>query len=198
MAHGGHSGGARIHSHTHYHRSSWNGGFDSDNIGAILLMSTFLIVIIVAVIFKFLSSDNIGDKKPLEGNYKVVQYLHDDNIFSNQEELVQGLEYLKEKTNIQMIVMTTTEKLSDKKAVEQYYLLVEDEAHVLLIVPPEGSRHPFYYAIGDDADSVINDNAISYLVDQVENSRDGEYWKQQLYSFADKLLEQPKSGKKAT
>ena len=51
MAHGGHSGGARIHSHTHYHRSSWNGGFDSDNIGAILLMSTFLIVIIVAVIF---------------------------------------------------------------------------------------------------------------------------------------------------
>ena len=75
MAHGGHSGGARIHSHTHYHRSSWNGGFDSDNIGAILLMSTFLIVIIVAVIFKFLSSDNIGDKKPLEDNYKVVQYL---------------------------------------------------------------------------------------------------------------------------
>lgn len=97
-----------------------------------------------------------------------------------------------------MIVMTTTEKLSDKKAVEQYYLLVEDEAHVLLIVPPEGSRHPFYYAIGDDADSVINDNAISYLVDQVENSRNGEYWKQKLYSFADKLLEQSKSEKKAT
>lgn len=100
MAHGGHSGGARIHSHTHYHRSSWNGGFDSDNIGAILLMSTFLIVIIVAVIFKFLSSDNIGDKKPLEGNYKVVQYLHDDDVFSNQDELLQGLEYLKERTNV--------------------------------------------------------------------------------------------------
>ena len=108
------------------------------------------------------------------------------------------LEYLKEKTNIQMIVMTTTEKLSDKKAVEQYYLLVEDEAHVLLIVPPEGSRHPFYYAIGDDADFVINDNAISYLVDQVENSRNGEYWKQELYSFADKLLERYKKEKKAT
>ena len=173
MAHGGHSGGARIHSHTHYHRSSWNGGFDSDNIGAILLMSTFLIVIIVAVIFKFLSSDNIGDKKPLEGNYKVVQYLHDDNV--------------------QMIVMTSSEKWSDKKAVEEYYLLVEDEAHVLLIVPPEGSKYPFYYAIGDEADTVIDDKAIKYFIKQVEDSRDSNEWNRQLCGFADKLMESSKT-----
>lgn len=193
MVHGGHSGGARIHSHTHYHRSSWNGGFDSDNIGAILLMSTFLIVIIVAVIFKFLSSDNIGDKKPLEDNYKVVQYLHDDNVFSNQDELLQGLEYLKERTNVQMIVMTSSEKWSDKKAVEEYYLLVEDEAHVLLIVPPEGSKSPFYYAIGDEADTVINDKAIKYFIKQVEDSRDSNEWNKQLCEFADKLMESSKT-----
>lgn len=193
MAHGGHSGGARIHSHIHYHRSSWNGGFDSDNIGAILLMSTFLIVIIVAVIFKFLSSDNIGDKKPLEGNYKVVQYLHDDEVFSNQDELLQGLEYLKERTNVQMIVMTSSEKWSDKKAVEEYYLLVEDEAHVLLIVPPEGSKSPFYYAIGDEADTVIDDKAIRYFIKQVEDSRDSNEWNKQLCEFADKLMESSKT-----
>lgn len=193
MAHGGHSGGALIHSHTHYHRSSWNGGFDSDNIGAILLMSTFLIVIIVAVIFKFLSSDNIGDKKPLEGNYKVVQYLHDDDVFSNQDELLQGLEYLKERTNVQMIVMTSSEKWSDKKAVEEYYLLVKDEAHVLLIVPPEGSKSPFYYAIGDEADTVIDDKAIKYFIKQVEDSRDSNEWNKQLCEFADKLMESSKT-----
>ena len=193
MAHGGHSGGARIHSHPHYRRSSWYGGFDSDNIGAILLMSTFLIVIIVAVIFKFLSSDNIGDKKPLEGNYKVVQYLHDDDVFSNQDELLQGLEYLKEKTNVQMIVMTSSEKWSDKKAVEEYYLLVEDEAHVLLIVPPEGSKSPFYYAIGDEADTVIDDKAIKYFIKQVEDSRDSNEWNKQLCEFADKLMESSKT-----
>lgn len=193
MARSGHSGGARIHSHTHYHRSSWNGGFDSDNIGAILLMSTFLIVIIVAVIFKFLSSDNIGDKKPLEGNYKVVQYLHDDDVFSNQDELLQGLEYLKERTNVQMIVMTSSEKWSDKKAVEEYYLLVEDEAHVLLIVPPEGSKYPFYYAIGDEADTVIDDKAIKYFIKQVEDSRDSNEWNRQLCGFADKLMESSKT-----
>lgn len=202
MAHGGHTGGARSHSHVHHYGGGYGRGGGYDSLGVIMLELIFSIGLCIAaafLVFNITGADEIGGKKPLEGKYEIVQYLHDDsNTFSNQEELVQGLEYLKEKTNIQMIVMTTTEKLSDKKAVEQYYLLVEDEAHVLLIVPPEGSRHPFYYAIGDDADSVINDNAISYLVDQVENSRDGEYWKQELYSFADKLLEQPKSGKKAT
>ena len=195
MAHGGHTGGARSHSHVHHYGGGYGRGGGYDSLGVIMLELIFSIGLCIAaafLVFNITGADEIGGKKPLEGKYEIVQYLHDDsNTFSNQEELVQGLEYLKEKTNIQMIVMTTTEKLSDKKAVEQYYLLVEDEAHVLLIVPPEGSRHPFYYAIGDDADSVINDNAISYLVDQVENSRNGEYWKQELYSFADKLLEQP-------
>lgn len=188
MAHGGHSGGARIHSHTHYHSNSWNRGYDEDNIYAILLMSIFSLIIIVAALFNLLSGDNIGGKKPLEENYKVVQYLHDDYVFSNQDELLQGLEYLKERTNVQMIVMTSSEKWSDKKAVEEYYLLVEDEAHVLLIVPPEGSKSPFYYAIGDEADTVIDDKAIKYFIKQVEDSRDSNEWNKQLCEFADKLI----------
>lgn len=193
MAHGGHSGGARIHSHTHYHSCSWNGGYDEDNIYAILIMSIFPLIIIVAALFNLLSGDNIGGKKPLEGNYKVVQYLHDDYVFSNQDELLQGLEYLKERTNVQMIVMTSSEKWSDKKAVEEYYLLVEDEAHVLLIVPPEGSKSPFYYAIGDEADTVIDDKAIKYFIKQVEDSRDSNEWNKQLCEFADKLMESSKT-----
>ena len=193
MAHGGHSGGARIHSHTHYHSSSWNGGYDDDNIYAILLMSIFPLIIIVAALFNLLSSDNIGGKKPLEGNYKVVQYLRDDDVFSNQDESLQGLEYLKEKTNVQMIVMTSSEKWSDKKAVEEYYLLVEDEAHALLIVPPEGSKYPFYYAIGDEADTVIDDKAIKYFIKQVEDFRDSNEWNRQLCEFADKLMESSKT-----
>ena len=192
MAHGGHAGGARSHSHTHYHGSGRGGGYD--NIAVVMLELMFCVVIcVVASIFYWSKSgNNIGGKEPLDGNYEVVQYLHDDDVFSNQDELLQGLEYLKEKTNVQMIVMTVPEKWSDKRAVEEYYLLVEDEAHVLLIVPPKDSRYPFYYAIGDKADSVINNKAISYFVKQVEDSRDGKFWNEQLHDFTDKLLESKK------
>ncbi len=192
MAHGGHTGGARSHSHVHHYGGGYGRGGGYDSLGVIMLELIFSIGLCIAaafLVFNITGADEIGGKKPLEGKYEIVQYLHDDsNTFSNQEELVQGLEYLKEKTNIQMIVMTTTEKLSDKKAVEQYYLLVEDEAHVLLIVPPEGSRHPFYYAIGADANKVINSEALDYLIKNVRHSRDGEYWKQQLYDFTDELV----------
>ena len=130
---------------------------------------------------------DIGGKKPLEGEYETVQYLHDDDIFSNQEDLIQGLEYLREKTNVQLFIMTTDRKLSYGDAVREYHLTFEDEGHILLIVPQEGSIR-FRYAIGADANKVINSEALDYLIKNVRHSRDGEYWKQQLYDFTDELV----------
>lgn len=139
----------------------------------------------IATIFP---NSEIGGKSPLEGEYEVVQYLHDDNIFSNQEELIHGLEYLKEKTNIQMIIMTSDDKWSDGAAIREYYLTVEDEGHILLVVPPEGSKYQFRYAIGSKANQVIDSKAMKYLLSQVKHSRDGKYWEEKLCEFADKLI----------
>lgn len=130
---------------------------------------------------------NIGGKSPLEEEYEVVQYLHDDGILSNQEELIHGLEYLREKTNIQMVIITSSQKWSDGAAVREYYLTFEDEGHILLIVPPEGSTR-FHYAIGSEASTVIDSKAMSYFVNQVKHSRDGAYWEKQICNFADELV----------
>ena len=166
--------------------------YDVD-IALFIACCTLVCLFIYGILTTIFPNSDIGGKSPLEGEYEVVQYLHDDDVFSNQDELLQGLEYLKERTNVQMIVMTSSEKWSDKKAVEEYYLLVEDEAHVLLIVPPEGSKYPFYYAIGDEADTVIDDKAIKYFIKQVEDSRDSNEWNRQLCGFADKLMESSKT-----
>lgn len=54
-------------------------------------------------------------------------------------------------------------------------------------MPQEGSIR-FRYAIGADANKVINSEAMDYLIKNVRHSRDGEYWKQQLYDFTDELV----------
>lgn len=54
-------------------------------------------------------------------------------------------------------------------------------------MPQEGSIR-FRYAIGADANKVINSEALDYLIKNVRHSRDGEYWKQQLYDFTDELV----------
>lgn len=145
-------------------------------------------LLVYGIITTIFPNYDIGGKSPLEGKYEVVQYLHDDNIFSNQEELIQGLEYLREKTNIQMIIIASSDKWSDGAAVRKYYLTVEDEGHILLVVPPEGSTNQFRYAIGNKANQVIDSKAMQYLLSQVRNSRDGKYWKTKICEFADKLI----------
>lgn len=145
-------------------------------------------LLVYGIITTVFPNSDIGGKSPLEGEYEVVQYLHDDNIFSNQEELIQGLEYLREKTNIQMIIIASSDKWSDGAAVRKYYLTVEDEGHILLVVPPEGSTNQFRYAIGNKANQVIDNKAMQYLLNQVKHSRDGKYWQEKLCEFADKLI----------
>jgi len=190
MAHGGHTGGARPHSHVHHYGGGYGRGGGYDSLGVIMLELIFSIGLCIAaafLVFNITGADEIGGKKPLEGKYEIVQYLHDDDIFSNQEDLIQGLEYLREKTNVQLVIMTTDRKLSYGDAVREYHLTFEDEGHILLIVPQEGSIR-FRYAIGADANKVINSEAMDYLIKNVRHSRDGEYWKQQLYDFTDELV----------
>ena len=190
MAHGGHTGGARSHSHVHHYGGGYGRGGGYDSLGVIMLELIFSIGLCIAaafLVFNITGADEIGGKKPLEGKYEIVQYLHDDDIFSNQEYLIQGLEYLREKTNVQLVIMTTDRKFSYGDAVREYHLTFEDEGHILLIVPQEGSIR-FRYAIGADANKVINSEALDYLIKNVRHSRDGEYWKQQLYDFTDELV----------
>ena len=190
MAHGGHTGGARPHSHVHHYGGGYGRGGGYDSLGVIMLELIFSIGLCIAaafLVFNITGADEIGGEKPLEGKYEIVQYLHDDDIFSNQEDLIQGLEYLREKTNVQLVIMTTDRKLSYGDAVREYHLTFEDEGHILIIVPQEGSIR-FRYAIGADANKVINSEALDYLIKNVRHSRDGEYWKQQLYDFTDELV----------
>lgn len=190
MAHGGHTGGARSHSHVHHYGGGYGRGGGYDSLGVIMLELIFsigLCIVAAFLVFDITGADEIGGKKPLEGEYETVQYLYDDDIFSNQEDLIQGLEYLREKTNVQLVIMTTDRKLSYGDAVREYHLTFEDEGHILLIVPQEGSIR-FRYAIGADANKVINSEALDYLIKNVRHSRDGEYWKQQLYDFTDELV----------
>ena len=171
MAHGGHTGGARSHSHVHHYGGGYGRGGGYDSLGVIMLEFIFSVSLCIAaafLVFNITGADEIGGKKPLEGKYEIVQYLHDDDIFSNQEDLIQGLEYLKEKTNVQLVIMTTDRKLSYGDAVREYHLTFEDEGHILLIVPQEGSIR-FCYAIGADANKVINSEAMDYLIKNVRH-----------------------------
>lgn len=110
--------------------------------------------------------------------------------FSEVEELVAGLRYIHEKTNVQVVVMSSNESWSDSKAVEKYYELFDDEAHVLIICPTAWYSSTVYYAIGDLADTVIDDYAVDHLIDNVDKSRKGSKWKKHIISLTDSLLEQ--------
>ena len=97
--------------------------YDVD-IALFIACCTLVCLFIYGILTTIFPNSDIGGKSPLEGEYEVVQYLHDDNIFSNQEELIQGLEYLRKKTNIQVIIIASSDKWSDGAAVREYYLTV--------------------------------------------------------------------------
>ena len=126
-------------------------------------------LLLAALVYIRMTANNskyiIGGKEPLKGEFEVVQYIHDDGTFENVENLQEGLEYLKEKTNVQLVIETTSDEwMSNGDAVDEYY------------------------AIGDDADSVIGNKEIDYLIEEVKNSRNGMYWGEILHDFADELL----------
>lgn len=182
MAHGGH----HSHSHHHYHHYGSSSRSGSDDIPFGLVLGVLGVILFLAVVF----SPNINGKKPLEGTYETYEsYLIDpEGYFSNPEEIISGLKYLHENTNIQLVVMTSKDSWSDSKAVEKYDSMFSDEGHILLIVPTNWFSSTEYYAIGDLANSVIGDYELDYLLDSIDGSRKGTKWNDCLRSFSDKLL----------
>lgn len=182
MAHGGHCGG----SHAHYHHHSRGG--DSD-VPLPILIPLLIIILALAMWMASIKSD-IGGKKPLEGTYTTYPvYLIDNNEYlSDHELIINGLKYLHEKTNVQLVVKVASGSWSDKKVVDEYYKLFDDEAHMLIVVTSSWYEDYNYYAIGDLTNSVIDDRAAKYLIDKIANSRDGKKWEKTLDDFADKLL----------
>lgn len=192
MAHGGHHGGHHSH-HRSYYRSRSSTRYYSNGSGSGTLIPSifalFLIILMGTVFLKVASSSSLTGKAPLDGQYEVYKYLLDEqDYFSNKDQIIEGLEYLHEKTNVQVVLMSSNESWSDSKAVKQYYEMFDDEAHVLIIIPSNWSSSTTYYAIGDLADTVINDSAVNHLLDTVGNKHNGRTWKSSLTKFADTLI----------
>lgn len=145
---------------------------------------------IVLLLLAILTTTSIGGKNPLEGSFKnYPSYLVDEEeYFYNTEDLVSGLEYLHENTNVQLVIMTSHCSWSNQRAIYKYRQMFDDEAHILLVIPTGWISSKPYYSIGSLADSVISDNEMKYLLDRVGNSKDGKDWHIELVSFADDLL----------
>ncbi len=182
MAHGGHCG--RSHVHHHYR------GRSSINIPTPILILIILGVLAISIWEASVKSD-IGGKKPLEGTYATYPlYLIDEtNYLSDHELIINGLQYLHDKTNVQVVVVVSSGSWSDQKAVDEYYKMFDDEAHMLIIITTSWYEKYDYYAIGDLTNSVIDDRAADYLINTlINNSRNGEKWERVLKEFTDKLL----------
>lgn len=180
MAHGGHCGGS------HYSHSRYSGG------GGSIPTPVLVIAILIAIGIAIISHNSYTGKKPLEGSFsKYPQYLIDkEEYFHNSKDLVEGLTYLHEKTNVQVVVMSSDKSWSDSKAVDEYYKLFDDEAHILIIVPTAWYSNTTYYAIGDLADTVISDSGIKHIIDKIDKSKNGEKWEKELIKFTDLILEE--------
>lgn len=182
MAHGGHCGG-----HHHHHHYRGRGGSDIPLPIAIL----FIAIWIALLCWMSAVNSDIGGKTPLEGIYQTypVYLLDESDYLSDHNLIVDGLKYLHEKTNVQVVVMVENGTWSDKKVVDKYYELFDDEAHVLIVITSSWYESHDYYAIGDLANNVIDDRAANYLIDdRINNSRNGEKWQIELKKFAQKLL----------
>lgn len=128
--------------------------YDVD-IALFIACCTLVCLFIYGILTTIFPNSDIGGKSPLEGEYEVVQYLHDDNIFSNQEELIQGLEYLRKKTNIQVIIIASSDKWSDGAKANQ---VIDSKAMQYLLSQVRYSRDGKYWKtkICEFADKLIS------------------------------------------
>ena len=185
MAHGGHCGGRSFH---HHYRG---GGGSKIPLPVTILLSVAWIALLVWI---NITRSNIGGKTPLEGNYPTYpNYLLDDSGYlSDHDLIIDGLKYLHEKTNVQVVVIVESGIWSDRKVVDKYYEMFDDEAHMLIVITSSWYESNDYYAIGDLSYSIIDDQAAKYLIDdRINNSRNGETWQRELKEFAQKILSTP-------
>lgn len=207
MAHAGHHGGggfhrggfhsshhSSYHSYHHYHNNDDdNGEFEDSSSRAIIAIIT---VILIAVAMSLVLS-RLSSRSPIKKDYEISSYILDnENYFKDTVELRNGLKYFYEKSGVQIVVMTTSEEYSDEKTLNKYYELFNDESHILVVIPTNNDSIQ-YYAIGDNAGTVINDLYLntfleniscSEAIKNVTNMRDGKIWEKQLKNFADSLI----------
>ncbi len=182
MAHGGHCGGHHYH---HHYRSR---GEPQIPLPIAILLIVIWIALLVWIDYE---QSDIDGKTPLEGSYQTYpNYLLDETGYlSDHWLIIDGLKYLHQKTNVQVVVMVESGTWSDRKVVDKYYELFDDEAHVLIVITSSWYESHDYYAIGDLANNVIDDRAANYLIDtRINNSKNGEKWQKELKDFADELL----------
>jgi hypothetical protein len=138
----------------------------------------------------YVYSQYIPAKEPIEGTYEVSDYVLDEtNYLWNPDLLQEGLEYFEEKSNVQIVVMTSSNVFSQDEADDIYNVLFDDAAHALIIIPTEwynGSK--IYYSIGGIAAEVIDGSTMDYLIKQVDDYKEGEDWQAALYDVTDKLI----------
>lgn len=104
-------------------------------------------------------------------------YLHDGgNILLDENELEDALVYFYNKTGVQPYIYTTpavsgdnlpSEESMEALGMKVWYDTFEDEGHFLLMITPVQDFHYdyyFYYLTGDDAWSVMDDEAANILV----------------------------------
>lgn len=185
MAHGGHHSGHHHYGGHYYHSSRYS---DDEILWPLIAILTLLFI---ALAFDS-SSRTTTPKQPISKDYELSSYILDEEeYFKNTVELRSGLKYLYEKTGVQVVVMSTKEYYSDSMAVDKYNELFNDESHVLIIIPTNfWQSDEQYYAIGDTANTVIDDTALDYLLSNVESSKNGKEWEKYLKFLADKLIDE--------
>lgn len=120
------------------------------------------------------------------GNFYESYIIDEKNYFENVSSVIEGLEYLYNSTNVQMVVIVAEHYWSKSDTLDMYYEMFDDECHVLYIYSPSSFNST--YAIGDLAKQVIDDTAINYLDKKLKRHSDSEYWKKTLINFSDELL----------
>lgn len=198
MAHPSHhSSGFISHSGDHHYYRYGNRSSDIEaNIiaGVILLLILFVINTVSSYHEDTIKRERISGKEPLRTSYEVTAFLLDSEEFITEPELlVQGLSYFHEKTGVQLVVKTTNQNFSDEKTLNLYNQLFNDESHVLLVIPTtykQSVEDPIqFYAIGDDANAVITDDTMDYLLENISDTSSGMSWQYSLEEIANIIIE---------
>lgn len=133
------------------------------------------------------SDTKVTEKYEVKGDFEFYHTYFIDNaeIMKSRLQLEEGLKYFFEKTNIQMVVVTSNASFSDQKAIDKYNEIFDDESHILIIIPKSADTQ--YYAIGDDIYDRIDESILDDLLDNINDYCDGNAWKEALISWTDSI-----------
>lgn len=176
--------------------------------GLISLLAIGLILFLLFSVFNPSSSieKSTRQRQPLPaGSVRETAYLTDQaNWINNDRKAQEGLEYFYDKTGVQPHLLICTdiegEKTSDPQKIKDYAQRFydqhfDDEGHLLLIFyEPQPSRYASYYLAGQQAKTVIDDEAGQILLDILDANYandqlgDEEFFSQSFKQAADQIM----------